>query len=100
MLPFSLFFPDFGPDPDFFGETGPEMVRIGTQKSGLEGQKQRQTTLKAYFNNICRSRSDLAFVINILAIFLLCLSMVVVGGKTVHLLANLLKLRAQWKSPD
>ena len=68
VLPNGPFFPDFGPDPDFFGETGPEMVRIGTQKSRLEGQKQRQTTLKAYFNNICRSRSDLAFVINILAI--------------------------------
>ena len=71
VLPNGPFFPDFGPDPDFFGETGPEMVRIGTQKSGLEGQKQRQTTLKAYFNNICRSRSDLAFVINILAIVFL-----------------------------
>ena len=29
-------FPDFCPDPDFFEEIGPEMVRIDTNKSGLD----------------------------------------------------------------
>ena len=29
-------FPDFGPDPDFFEEIGPEMVRIYTKKSGFD----------------------------------------------------------------
>ena len=34
MLPFGLFFSDFGPDPDFFEEIGPEMVWSGfTPKS-------------------------------------------------------------------
>ena len=28
-------FQDFGPDPDFFQEIGPEMVQIDTQKSGF-----------------------------------------------------------------
>ena len=28
-------FPDFGTDPDFFQEIGPEMVRIYIQKSGF-----------------------------------------------------------------
>jgi len=28
VLPIGLFFLDFGPDPDFFQEIGPEMVRI------------------------------------------------------------------------
>ena len=36
MLPFSLFFPDFGPDPDFFHEIGPEMARICIKKSGFD----------------------------------------------------------------
>ena len=38
VLPFGPFFPDFGPDPDFFQEIGPEMVRICIKKSGF-GQK-------------------------------------------------------------
>ena len=29
-------FPDFGPDPDFFEEIGPEMVRIYAKKSGFD----------------------------------------------------------------
>ena len=36
VLPFGPFFPDFGPDPDFFEEIGPEMVRIYTKKSGFD----------------------------------------------------------------
>ena len=36
MLPFGPFFPDFGPDPDFFQEIGPEMVRIYIKKSGFD----------------------------------------------------------------
>ena len=49
VLPNGLIFSDFGPNSDFFGDFGPKMVRIGTQKSYLEGEKQRHTTLKAYF---------------------------------------------------
>ena len=36
VLPFGPFFPDFGPDPDFFQEIGPEMVRICIKKSGFD----------------------------------------------------------------
>ena len=37
VLPFGLgFFLDFGPDPDFFDEIGPERVRIYTKKSGFD----------------------------------------------------------------
>ena len=35
MLPFGPFFPDFGPDPDFFQEIGPEMVHIYSPESGF-----------------------------------------------------------------
>ena len=37
VLPNGLIFLDFGPNSDFFGDFGPKMVRIGTQKSYLEG---------------------------------------------------------------
>ena len=37
VLPNGLIFSDFGPNSDFFGDFGPKMVRIGTQKSYLEG---------------------------------------------------------------
>ena len=36
VLPFGPFFPDFGPDPDFFEEMGSEMFRIYTKKSGFD----------------------------------------------------------------
>ena len=36
VLPFGPFFPDFGQDPDFFQEIGPEMVRICIKKSGFD----------------------------------------------------------------
>ena len=37
VLPNGLIFSDIGPNLDFFGDFGPKMVRIGTQKSYLEG---------------------------------------------------------------
>ena len=40
VLPFGPFFPDFGPDPDFFHEIGPEMVRICIKKSGFDQKLQ------------------------------------------------------------
>ena len=36
VLPFGPYFPDFGSDPYFFEEIGPEMVRIYTKKSGFD----------------------------------------------------------------
>ena len=48
VLPFGPFFPDFGPDPDFFQEIGPDMVRICTKKSGFE-QKWMNFRLKLIF---------------------------------------------------
>ena len=51
VFPFGPFFPDFGPDPDFFEEIGPEMVQIYTKKVPI-WLKMKERMVKILWTNI------------------------------------------------
>ena len=58
VLSFGPFFPDFGPDLDFFEEMGPEMFRIYTKKSGFDIKMEERTMKIGLFEHAFNDALD------------------------------------------